>query len=256
MDSKDVMPDDYYELASNVSIECGEQLPRRGLLSPDDTVWLAPAGTVIFAEGEDMTKAAGIAKTLLIPEKPGEYKLYIEYADGSNSGEGTFTVYAGERKSAVNVSEGKTYNVSKLSPLEIKVKQGAKASVNGEEIPSGFKISEAGEWTITVVSQDGSEEKISFTTEVLEANRLLTDNITVKTGEDITFAAAPSDKEVVIWLAQSGLSAFDESDPAQSKATGEDVSIKAPTKTGKYILTVTDKDGNILSQSDAQVTVE
>lgn len=256
MVSKDVMPDDYYELASNVSIECGEQLPRRGLLSPDDTVWLAPAGTEIFAEGEDMTKAAGNAKTILIPEKPGEYKLYIEYADGSNSGEGTFTVYAGERKSAVNVSEGKTYNVSKLSPLEIKVKQGAKASVNGEEIPSGFKISEAGEWTITVVSQDGSEEKISFTTEVLEANRLLTDNITVKTGEDITFAAAPSDKEVVIWLAQSGLSAFDESDPAQSKATGEDVSIKAPTKTGKYILTVTDKDGNILSQSDAQVTVE
>ncbi len=93
-------------------------------------------------------------------------------------------------------------------------------------------------------------------TEVLEANRLLTDNITVKPGEDIAFAAAPADKEAVIWLAPSGLSAFDESDPTQSRASGGDVSIKAPAQTGKYILTVTDKDGNILSQSDAQVTVE
>ncbi len=90
----DIMPDDYYELAANVSVRCGEELSRRGLLSAEDTVWLAPAGTTEFAEGETMTCAAGDAKTITVPATPGEYKLYIVYADGSCSGEGTFTVYA------------------------------------------------------------------------------------------------------------------------------------------------------------------
>ena len=38
------MPDDYYELAANVSITCGKELNRRGLLDADDVVWLAPEG--------------------------------------------------------------------------------------------------------------------------------------------------------------------------------------------------------------------
>lgn len=95
MVSKDVMPDDYYELASNVSITCGGDLPRRGLLNADDTVWLAPSGTADFAESSTMTKAKGNEKTIKIPDEAGEYKLYIEYADGTVSDEGTFTVYAG-----------------------------------------------------------------------------------------------------------------------------------------------------------------
>ncbi|MBQ8395992.1 MAG: hypothetical protein IJX54_03225 [Oscillospiraceae bacterium] len=94
MVSADVMPDDYYELAANVSIKCGESLNRRGLLDGADTVWLAPVGTETFAEGENMTKAAGNEKTITVPATPGEYKLYIIYADGTVSQASTFTVYA------------------------------------------------------------------------------------------------------------------------------------------------------------------
>lgn len=255
MVSKDVMPDDYYELASNVSITCGEALNRRGLLSANDTVWLAPEGTTSFAESDAMTKAKGNEKTILIPDEPGEYKLYIEYADGTVSDASFFTVYAGERKSTINVSNGREYNVSKVAPLEVKVTGGYKVTLNGEEVKNRFEISEAGEWEVTAVKGDVSET-VKFTTVVLEANRLLTENVTVKTGEEIAFANAPADSEYVIWLAPSGLSAFDESDPTQSKALGADSGIKAPSQAGVYVLTVVDKDGTILSQSDAKVTAE
>lgn len=255
MVSKDVMPDDYYELASNVSITCSEELPRRGLLSAEDTVWLAPSGTESFENGPTMTSAAGNKKSVTVPEEPGEYKLYIVYADGSVSEESTFTVYAGERKSAVNVSDGKTYNVSKLSPLEIKVKQGYTAALNGEPTESGHMISEAGEWVITAASSDGKEETVSFKTEVLAANILIEQNITVKPGEEIAFAGVIDVENASVWLAPSGLSAFDEQDPSQSRASGDSGAIKAPQNEGVYILTVVDGDGHILSQSDAKVTV-
>ncbi len=83
--SKDVMPDDYYELASNVRLSSGDTLSRRGLLGPDDEVWLAPEGTITFIEGATMTKAAGDEKTIVVPETLGEYKLYIKYANGNMS---------------------------------------------------------------------------------------------------------------------------------------------------------------------------
>lgn len=254
MVSKDVMPDDYYELASNVSITCGEELPRRGLLSSADTVWLAPDGTDEFSAGENMTCAKGNEKTIAVPDMPGEYKLYIEYADGSVSDAGTFTVYAGERKSAANVSDGRSYSVSKLSPLVIKLKDGALAVLNGESIESGYEIGTQGEWTLEI-SMDDSAETISFSTQVMEANRLLEDNVTVKPGEAVSFSAMINAEDAVIWLAPSGLSAFDETDPSQSKAEGTAEGIAAPQNEGVYILTVVDSDGNILSQSDARVTV-
>lgn len=257
MVSKDVMPDDYYELASNVSITCGEELPRRGLLDEKDTVWLAPDGTESFTECATMAKAKGNEKTILIPDEPGEYKLYIEYADGSISDAGFFTVYAGERKSAVNVSDGREYNVSKLAPLTITVKDGYTASINGTSISDGYTISEAGSWELIAQSVNGDEkETVEFNTEVLAANILLADNVTVKSGEAISFTAMINDSEATIWLAPSGLSAFDENDPTQSRTSGDAEGITAPKSPGVYILTVVDAKGNILSQSDAKVTVE
>lgn len=248
---KDVMPDDYYELASNVEIACGEILPRRGLLSPDDTVWLAPEGTEEFAESAVMTCAAGNKKSIAIPAEPGEYKLYIVYADGTVSGPGEFTVYAGENDSPCNVSDGRTYDVSKISPLTLEIKDGYTFTLNGEQISNGHTIGTAGEWTLK-----SGDIEITFKTEVLAANRILADDVTSAPNGEITLTESLGDAGATVWLAPSGLSAFDANDPAQSSAKGDSATINAPETAGVYILTVVDAEGHILSQSDARVTVE
>ncbi len=257
MVGKDVMPDDYYELAANVSITCGEELSRRGLLSADDTVWLAPAGTTEFEEGFEMTKAAGNEKTIKIPAAAGEYKLYIVYADGTVSGESTFTVYAGERKAVANVTNGKVYNVSESSPVVLELETDKYTyTLNGEKVVNGHVIDTEGDWELIATSKTSDEaETVLFKTEILAANVLLPQAITVKPGAEITFAKALSNSDYVIWLAPSGLSAFNADDPTQSCTSGDSASIMAPAAEGVYILTVVDGAGNILGQSDAKVTV-
>ena len=103
MIGKDVIADTEYELASNVRLDAGLTLPRRGLLSAQDTVWIAPAGTAAFAESPTMTRAAGNETGIVMPETPGVYKLYIAYADGSVSAPSLNTIYLGEAKRLANV---------------------------------------------------------------------------------------------------------------------------------------------------------
>lgn len=261
MVSKDVMPDDYYELASNVSITCGDVLPRRGLLTSEDTVWLAPAGTADFAESPYMTSAKGNEKSIKIPDEPGEYKLYIVYADGTVSGESTFTVYAGENTSAANVRDGAEYTVSYLKPLILKIKDGCTAKLNGADISGNEKqIQSFGEWKLEIKTADGSEETINFTTVTTLANRLLPYSISAEMGKSFELWEIIPDGYTV-WLAPSGLSAFNESDPTQSRADSSangdmHAFISAPKTAGEYILTVVDADGKIDSQSDAKVTAK
>ena len=255
MVSKDVMPDDYYELAANVSITCGDLLPRRGLLDPGDTVWLAPAGSDKFEAGPDMTSAKGNEKTIAIPETPGEYKLYIVYADGSVSDESTFTVYAGENTSAANVRDGAEYTVSNLKPFVLKIKEGYSAKLNGEDISAQYEIKEPGEWELSVSGPDGESEKFSFTTATTLANRLLKDGVSAAPGEEIPLSNNIPEGYTV-WLAPSGLSAFDETDPKQSHAEGGANAINAPAEKGEYILTAVGENVNTVSQSDAVVTVK
>ncbi len=257
MVSSDVMPDDYYELAANVSITCGESLNRRGLLDEADTVWLAPEGTTKFEESFTMTCAKGNEKTIKVPATPGEYKLYIVYADGTVSDAGTFTVYAGERKSVANVKNGKEYSVSESAPIVLELEtQNYTYTLNGETVTSGYAISTEGDWELVATSKSSDEvETVLFTTYILAANLLLPETITVKPGEDIKFAKPLESDEYTIWLAPSGLSAFNENDPTQSKASGADESIKAPITEGSYILTLVDSEGYILGQSDAKVNV-
>ncbi len=259
MVSKDVMPDDYYELAANVSITCGDVLPRRGLLSAEDTVWLAPSGSGSFEEGDGMTSAKGNEKSIRIPDLPGEYKLYIVYADGSVSPESTFTVYAGENTSSANVRDGAEYTVSYLKPFVLKIKDGCAAKLNGVEIANTDEIQSPGEWKLEITAADGSAETVAFTTVTTLANRLLPDNISAEAGGNIElWEIIPEGCSA--WLAPSGLSAFDESDPKQSRADstsgdGSHAKISAPATPGEYILTVVDADGKIDSQSDAKVAV-
>lgn len=251
MVGQDVIPDTDYELAANVRLAAGQKLPRRGLLQQEDEVWLAKEGTSSFAESDVMTKAAGNEKTMDIPKEAGEYKLYIRYADGSVSGASTFTLYVGEASDIANVSEGQNVNVSKIRPLVLELSADYSYTLNGKAIENGYEISTAGTWTLKANS-----ETIVFTTSVTEANQILDSDITVGSGEEFHFSSIISDGTKTIWLAPSGLSAFDEKDPTMSKAAGDSSSMKAPIQPGRYILTIVDSKGGILSQSDAFVTVE
>ncbi len=251
MVGQDVIPDTDYELAANVRLAAGQKLPRRGLLQQEDEVWLAKEGTSSFAESDVMTKAAGNEKTMDIPKEAGEYKLYIRYADGSVSGASTFTLYVGEASDIANVSEGQNVNVSKIRPLVLELSADYSYTLNGKAIENGYEISTAGTWTLKANS-----ETIVFTTSVTEANQILDSDIIVGSGEEFHFSSILSDGTKTIWLAPSGLSAFDEKDPTMSKAAGDSSSMKAPIQPGRYILTIVDSKGGILSQSDAFVTVE
>lgn len=257
VDPEDIRDTDY-ELAANVRLAAGQKLPRRGLLSKEDEVWLAEEGTTTFAEGPDMTKAAGNEKTIDVPEVPGEYKLYIRYAGGGVSSASTFTLYVGESTDAANVAEGGNYNVSKLNPLTLELKDDAyRYTLNGKEVSNGSTIDTSGTWKLKITDQSTSEQtEITFSTTVTEANQLLEDNVTVGSGGTVTFSNVLSDAGKTIWLAPSGLSAFDENDPTMSKTAGNSSSMNAPVQAGVYILTVVGADGDIVSQSDAKVTVE
>ena len=257
---KTVMPDSYYELASNVRLSAGDTLNRRGLLEADDEVWLAPEGTVDFVEGPTMTKAAGNETTIVVPTELGEYKLYIKYANGDISEPSDFTVYVGEKKDLTNVREGQNYQVSQVEPLVLELDtDNYTFTLNDERINDGFTISTEGSWVLkaTPIGESEATETVNFTTQVTLANKLLPKNLTVSPEGLVEFAEALNDAGYSIWLAESGLSAFDASDPKQSMATGDSTSMKAPKTPGTYVLSVTKADDltQIDSTSDATVRV-
>jgi hypothetical protein len=51
------------------------------------TIWFAPQGTLQFAAGTTMTKAAGDATTITVPASAGSYKLFVVSAQGSKLAE-------------------------------------------------------------------------------------------------------------------------------------------------------------------------
>lgn len=258
MVGKDVIPDTDYELASNVRLTAGDKLKRRGLLGADDTVWLAPEGTTSFTEGDTMVKAAGNVKEMDIPDAAGEYKLYIVYADGSVSDESTFTLYVGEDNNAANVKEGANYYVSKKKPFVLTLDtQNYTFKLNDNAVSDGYTIDTEGRWTLTVTpANGGSEEKILFTTTINKANKLLAEDKTVSPGEFVKFDEPINDAGKVIWLADTGVSAFDKNDSAQAYTEGDADGIKVPNVPGTYRLTVTDLKNEIDSFSDAFITVK
>ena len=257
MVGKDVIADTEYELASNVQLDTGMRLPRRGLLKAEDTVWIAPEGTKTFAEGPTVTKAAGNESSVMMPETPGVYKLYIVYADGSVSAASKNTIYLGEAKLLANVDNGKRYSVSALQPLLLELDDdNYRFTLNGRTVKSGEKLSEAGTWTLHIESVvgDTSPSDIVFETFVSESNRLLPKNVTVASGGILTLADNLNDPTLHLWLASRSASAFAPG-PDMSGAAGDRGAMTVPLAEGVYDLTVVNADGEILSRSDAAVKV-
>ncbi len=258
MVGKDVIPDTDYELASNVRLTAGDKLKRRGLLTKTDTVWLAPEGTTVFAEGDDMAVAAGNVKEMDIPKAAGEYRLYIVYADGSVSDASTFMLYVGEDNSAANVKEGADYVISGKKPFTLKLDESAYSfKLNDTAVSDGAVINTEGRWTLTMTPlQGGTTVKILFTTSINTANKLISEDKTAAPGEYVRFDQAIYDSGKIVWLADTGVSAFDKNDPAQSYTIADGDGIKAPSVPGTYRLTVTNLKNEIDSFSDSFITVK
>ncbi len=253
---KSLIADTEYELASNVILGKGETLNRRGLLKPEDTVWLAPANTTTFVEGTTMTKAAGDAKTINAPTAAGEYKLYIVYGDGiTPTATSKYTAYVDTSASAVNVEDGKSYEVSAVQPLKLTLSQDYTYTLNGKPVVNGYQIATEGSWTLVLSTPTKPNYKtINFTTTVSEANKLLTADVQVAPGGTVRFAYDLNDPTKKIGISSPSNGNFDGGED-ETITSGDKLGITVPTLPGTYVVFVLSKDNAVLSQSHARVVV-
>lgn len=252
---RSLIADTEFELASNVIMGKGEKLNRRGLLNAQDTVWLAPANTTVFNEGNTMTKAAGDAKSIKAPSAAGEYKLYIQYGDGRNTATSKYTVYVDQNASAINVTDGENYEVSAVRPLELTLSKDYTYTLNGNPVASGYKIATEGSWTLVASKPtEPNATTINFTTTVSVANRLLPADVSVAPGGQVRFAIDLDDSTKKIWISSSSGGHFDGGDD-ETVASGDMLAMTAPMLPGPYIIYVLAADGEVLSQSHARVVV-
>ena len=252
---KSLIADTEFELASNVILGKGETLNRRGLLKAEDTVWLAPANTTVFTAGNNMTKAAGNEKTITAPSAAGEYKLYIVYGDGRPTATSKYTAYVDASASAVNVEDGKSYEVSAVRPLKLTLSQDYTYKLNGKSITSGYEIATAGSWSLVLsTSASPTTKTINFTTTVSLANKLLQSDVSVAPGGTIRFAYDLNDASKEIWISSSSDGNFVESDK-ETKTSGNKLGMTAPKIPGPYVIFVRSSEGQVLGQSHARVVV-
>ncbi|MFF7258785.1 RICIN domain-containing protein [Streptomyces sp. NPDC008159] len=80
-----VGPQDYALPASTFTGKGVSSIPVRGIGDASSTLWLAPSGTTTFAVGPTMTKAAGTATSIAVPQTAGHYRLYVVDAQGNAS---------------------------------------------------------------------------------------------------------------------------------------------------------------------------
>ncbi|WP_271751994.1 cohesin domain-containing protein [Cohnella sp. JJ-181] len=252
---RSLIADTEFELASNVIMGKGEKLNRRGLLKAQDTVWLAPANTTVFNEGQTMTKASGDANSIKAPNAAGEYKLYIQYGDGRATATSKYTVYVDQSAAAINVTDGEKYEVSAVRPLELTLSADYTFKLNGIAVASGYKIATEGSWTL--VGSKPTEPNaitVNFTTTVSVANRMLPADVSVAPGGKVRFAIDLDDATKKIWISSSSGGHFDGGDD-ETVASGDAIGMTAPTLPGPYIIYVLAADGEVLSQSHARVVV-
>ena len=252
---KSLIADTEFELASNVILGKGETLNRRGLLKAEDTVWLAPANTTVFTAGNNMTKAAGNEKTITAPSASGEYKLYIVYGDGTATATSKYTAYVDASGSAVNVEDGKSYEVSGVRPLKLTLSEDYTYKLNGKSVTSGYEIATEGSWTLVLsTSTKPNAKTINFTTTVSLANKLLPADVSVAPGGTVRFAYDLNDATKEIWISSSSDGNFVESDK-ETKTSGNKLGMTAPNIPGPYVIFVRSSEGQVLGQSHARVVV-
>ena len=125
----------------------------------EDTIWLAPEGTVTFEESETVTKASGDATKIVTPKLDGEYKIYVIDKAGNISLASDQTVVVDNVPPTVTgIEDGKTY---KEYPT-ISFEEG-EATLNGKPIESGTKIEPNKKYTFVLTDAAGNSTVIEFT---------------------------------------------------------------------------------------------
>ena len=271
---------DVFEILSNAGLESGylenvpdalykvqdRLLPTQFYLAADQTldlnieqsdingeIWLAPEGTEDFVEGDDMTRASG--GKINTPKSSGSYKLYI--VDGENISEpskGEITVAGGSL--AENIEEGGSYRTSQAKPFEVLLREGyvKSATLNGEEITSGYKIDTEGSHELIITDINDAVSEIHFETYIERVDELFPRNMT-KEPEELAYLEG-SDEGTTAWFVPqdteiTDVSQLEESDSMTKTETDE---IAVPRTPGKYVLYLV--NGNDISKpSDAVLTV-
>ncbi|MFC8511761.1 RICIN domain-containing protein [Streptomyces sp. NPDC057257] len=88
---KDIIPagnvaaQDYALPASTFTGKGVMTIPVRSPGDGTKTLWLAPSGTTTFAAGPTMTSASGTSTSISVPQKAGDYRLYVVDAQGNAS---------------------------------------------------------------------------------------------------------------------------------------------------------------------------
>ncbi|MCR8659836.1 immunoglobulin-like domain-containing protein [Paenibacillus endoradicis] len=125
----------------------------------EDTIWLAPVGTVSFTEGETMTKASGDATKIVTPQLDGEYKIYVVDKAGNISLASDKTVKVDNVPPTVTgIKDGETYKEYPTVSFDEGV-----ATLNGEPFESGTKIEANGEYTFTLTDAAGNVTVVKIT---------------------------------------------------------------------------------------------
>lgn len=125
----------------------------------EDTIWLAPEGTVTFEESETITKASGDATKIVTPKSDGEYKIYVVDKAGNISLASNQTVIVDNVPPTVTgIEDGETYKEYPTVSFEEGV-----ATLNGKPIESGTKIEPNGQYTFVLTDAAGNSKVIEFT---------------------------------------------------------------------------------------------
>jgi len=75
-----------YVFPASCEAQAGSTIKIRSSGDSSATVWFAPSGTSVFAEGPSMTKTGGLDTLIAVPQRNGIYKMYVVNSSG-NSGE-------------------------------------------------------------------------------------------------------------------------------------------------------------------------
>ena len=219
-------------------------------------IWLAPEGTQEFTEGNTMTKAAD--GKIKAPSEAGNYKLYLVNGQEVSQASKGEIIISGVSLTE-NVEEGGRYQTSQLKPfkVELKTEYLSKALLNGEEISSGHKIPEEGEYTLTLTDLTNAESTIHFSTYITDVDKTFSKNTVSNPSEEVALTQCGSD--ATAWFVPEGEEISDaaqlaESDTMTKSAEINPASILAPKVSGRYVLYLV-KDSAVSEPSAAVLTV-
>ncbi len=224
------------------------------------------SATIAVYTGDPAEGYASIG-SVVVPNTNGEFKnyvitlnkslvgvqdIYIKFQDGGAA----LKSIKFEEMATANVVEGGRYLISPRAPFELELNpDGFNYTLNGASVTNGYKIAEAGEWTLIATSKsNGAQLTFNFETYFNEADTLLPKNASVKPSQTIELAGNLNDPTLRIWIVPEGAEEFAEGKD-MTCAAGDSNTIKAPRTMGVYELIVVNEAGDVLSRSEAAVKV-